>query len=82
MKLVDECIVELKAGNGGNGIIAWRREAHNPYGGPYGGDGGNGGNIIIVGDHNIDNLLHLKNHKRISAQNGENLIIWVILCMS
>ena len=72
MKLVDECIVELKAGNGGNGIIAWRREAHNPYGGPYGGDGGNGGNIIIVGDHNIDNLLHLKNHKRISAQNGEN----------
>ncbi|MBP5256850.1 MAG: GTPase ObgE [Mycoplasma sp.] len=72
MKLVDECIVELKAGNGGNGIIAWRREAHNPYGGPYGGDGGDGGNIIVIGDHNIDNLLHLKNHKRISAQNGEN----------
>ena len=72
MKLVDECYVELKAGDGGNGIVAWRREAHNPYGGPYGGDGGNGGNIIVLGDHNINDLLHLKNYKRITAHNGEN----------
>ncbi len=72
MKLVDECVVEFKAGNGGNGVVAWRREPHNPYGGPYGGDGGDGGNIIVVGDHNINDLLHLKNLKRIKACNGEN----------
>ena len=40
MQFIDECVVELKAGNGGNGIVSWRKEAHNPYGGPYGGDGG------------------------------------------
>ena len=70
MKLVDECFIELKAGNGGNGIVAWRREAHNPYGGPYGGDGGDGGDIIVFGDHNVHDLLHLKNHKRINGGKG------------
>lgn len=72
MQFVDECIISLKAGNGGNGIVAWRKEAHTPYGGPYGGDGGDGGDIILVGDENENTLLPLRNHKLISAQNGEN----------
>lgn len=72
MQFIDECIIQLKAGNGGNGIVAWRREAHNPHGGPYGGDGGDGGNIIFVGDHNTTTLMPLRNHKIISANNGEN----------
>ena len=72
MQFVDTCIVELKAGNGGNGVVSWRREAHNPYGGPFGGDGGDGGDIIIIGDHNINTLMTLRNHKRITAENGEN----------
>lgn len=72
MQFVDECTIELKAGNGGNGIVAWRREAHNPYGGPYGGDGGDGGDIILVGDLNENTLLPLRNHKLISAAYGEN----------
>ena len=72
MQFIDTCIIELKAGNGGNGVISWRREAHNPYGGPFGGDGGDGGDIIIVGDHNINTLMTLRNQKKIIAENGEN----------
>ncbi len=72
MQFIDECVLELKAGNGGNGIVAWRREAHNPYGGPYGGNGGDGGSIILIGDINENTLLPLRNHKIISAANGEN----------
>lgn len=72
MQFVDECVIELKAGNGGNGVIAWRREAHTPNGGPYGGDGGDGGDIVLVGDNNTNSLLQLRNHKIIKAQNGEN----------
>ncbi|WEK83073.1 MAG: GTPase ObgE [Mycoplasma sp.] len=71
MHFIDECIVELKAGNGGNGIVSWRREKFNPYGGPSGGDGGNGGNVVLVGDQNTNTLLHLRNHKIIQAEDGE-----------
>ena len=72
MHVIDECTVQLKAGNGGNGIVAWRREAHNPYGGPYGGDGGKGGDVILVGDINTNTLMPLRNRKIIQAQDGEN----------
>ena len=72
MQFVDKCIIEFKAGDGGNGIVSWRKEAHYPEGGPWGGDGGNGGDIIIVGDHNQNSLFHLRYNKKISAQNGEN----------
>ncbi len=71
MAFVDKCIVELKAGNGGDGIVAWRREAHVPLGGPAGGNGGNGGNIILIGDHNENSLQNLKYLKSIKAENGE-----------
>jgi GTP-binding protein len=56
MQFVDECTINLKAGNGGNGIVSWRREANVPLGGPYGGNGGDGGNIILIGDHNMNTL--------------------------
>lgn len=72
MQFVDECILNLKAGNGGNGVVSWRREAHYPEGGPWGGDGGSGGSIIAIGDHNINSLFDLRNKKNIFAQNGEN----------
>ncbi len=72
MQFVDECTLTLKAGNGGNGVVSWRREAHYPEGGPWGGDGGNGGSIIIIGDHNINTLFDLRNKKNIFAQDGEN----------
>ena len=72
MQFIDKCKILIKAGDGGNGIVAWRREAHYPEGGPAGGDGGKGGNVIIVGDENINSLSHLRYLKKIIAQNGQN----------
>ena len=69
---VDRVIVKLKAGNGGNGIVSFRREAHVPLGGPNGGDGGNGGSIIFEVDTNKSTLLDLRYNKKIIAKNGEN----------
>ncbi len=56
MAFIDECKILFKAGDGGNGLVAWRREAHVPLGGPAGGDGGNGGSIILRGNHNENSL--------------------------
>lgn len=67
---VDKCNIELKAGDGGEGIVSWRRESHYPEGGPWGGDGGNGGNIFIVGNHNFNSLFDLRYTRRIKADNG------------
>ncbi|MDR0739385.1 MAG: GTPase ObgE [Mycoplasmataceae bacterium] len=72
MQLVDECIINLKAGTGGNGIVSWRREPNVPMGGPYGGDGGDGGNIILIGNHNINTLFEWRSRKTVIAANGEN----------
>ncbi len=69
---VDRVVVKLKAGNGGNGIVSFRREAHVPLGGPNGGDGGNGGSIYFMVDTNKSTLLDLRYIKKITAKNGEN----------
>ena len=50
---IDVAKIELKAGKGGDGSVAFRREKYEPSGGPAGGDGGDGGSIIIVGDKDI-----------------------------
>ncbi|MGL4647541.1 MAG: GTPase ObgE [Mycoplasmoidaceae bacterium] len=72
MQFVDKCIIEFKAGDGGDGIIAWRRESHYPEGGPWGGDGGRGGDIILVSSFNESSLFNLRNAKKILAPNGQN----------
>ncbi|MDC4163418.1 GTPase ObgE [Mycoplasma sp. T363T] len=72
MQFIDRCQLKLIAGNGGDGIIAWRREAHYDKGGPAGGSGGKGGNVILVADHNQSTLLSLKYSKIIRASNGDN----------
>lgn len=72
MKFVDKCVIELKAGDGGNGAVSWRKEAHYPEGGPWGGDGGKGGDVIIVGDHNINTLFDFRYIKKIIAESGGN----------
>ena len=69
MQFIDECKIELKAGDGGNGIISWHHEAHVNLGGPAGGDGGNGGNIYLVADHNEPSLFDLRYIKLIKAEN-------------
>lgn len=72
MQFIDTAKLYVKAGNGGNGIVAFRREAHVPLGGPFGGDGGNGGSIIFQVDTHKTTLYDLKFRKKIVAGNGEN----------
>lgn len=64
--------INLKSGNGGDGAIAWRREKFEPSGGPAGGDGGNGGSIILVADRNVQTLMDFKFKRHYKANNGEN----------
>lgn len=72
MQFIDKVKLKLKAGNGGNGIVAFKREKYNPLGGPSGGDGGNGGSIIFKVDTNKSTLLDLRFSKMIRAEDGEN----------
>lgn len=66
----DRVIIELRAGKGGNGIIAWRREKYIPKGGPYGGDGGEGGSIILEADCQLPSLEGYRNQRLLKADNG------------
>lgn len=67
---VDTVTIQLLAGRGGDGIIAWRREKYIPKGGPAGGDGGNGGSLVLEADPQIPSLEHLRNYRIIKAENG------------
>lgn len=69
---IDLVKITIVSGNGGNGVVAFRREKHVPLGGPSGGDGGRGGDIIFKADPNKATLLDLRFHKRIVAENGGN----------
>lgn len=69
---VDEVVVELEAGSGGNGCMAFRREKGVPMGGPYGGNGGRGSNIIFKVDEGLNTLLDLRYKKVIKGNNGGN----------
>lgn len=69
---IDDVSLVVKAGKGGNGAVAFRREKYVPFGGPSGGDGGKGGSVIFVGDEGLTTLLDLRYQKIISAPNGEN----------
>ncbi|WP_306483898.1 GTPase ObgE [Anaerococcus sp.] len=69
--MIDYAKVSLKAGDGGNGAVAWRREKYEPNGGPAGGDGGNGGSIIIKATRNLSTLDEFRYRTKYKAQNGE-----------
>ena len=70
--LIDEVTIYVKAGNGGNGCVAFRHEKFVAKGGPSGGNGGRGGDIIFVGDKGVTTLLDFKYHRIIKAKSGEN----------
>ena len=72
MNFVDFASINVKAGNGGNGCVAFLREKFRPKGGPSGGDGGNGGNIYLKVDSNLSTLSDLTYNKHYHAKNGEN----------
>lgn len=72
MKFIDQTIIQVIAGNGGNGCVNFRREKYIPKGGPDGGDGGNGGNIWLQSDNNLNTLIDLRFKKTFQAPHGEN----------
>ncbi len=67
---VDYVRVKVQAGNGGNGCVAFRREKYVPFGGPAGGNGGNGGDIIFEADENVSTLVALRYNSYVKAGNG------------
>ncbi|QCI23915.1 Obg family GTPase CgtA [Buchnera aphidicola (Macrosiphoniella sanborni)] len=72
MKFIDQTIIQVIAGNGGNGCVNFRREKYIPKGGPDGGDGGDGGNIWIEANRHLNTLIDLKFKKNFQAQHGQN----------
>ena len=70
MKFVDEASLYVKAGDGGRGCVSFRREKYIPRGGPDGGDGGKGGDVIIVGKESLVSLLDFKYKRHYKAENG------------
>ncbi|SFA69035.1 GTP-binding protein [Lentibacillus halodurans] len=69
---VDQVSVYVKAGDGGNGIVAYRREIYVPKGGPAGGDGGNGGDVIFKVDEGLNTLMDFRYNRHYKAKRGEN----------
>ena len=69
---VDVAKINLKAGKGGDGAVAFRREKYEPAGGPYGGDGGDGGSIVLVADEGIRTLMDFRYKRHYKAETGEN----------
>ncbi len=72
MKFVDEANIYVKAGDGGNGIVSFRREKYIPMGGPDGGDGGDGGSVYVVGTDNLNTLSDFRHTRRFVAPRGSN----------
>jgi GTP-binding protein len=69
---IDQATIFIRSGKGGDGCVSFRREKFIPKGGPDGGDGGKGGDVILIADESIDTLLHFKNHPHWRAKNGGN----------
>ncbi|MBI4777185.1 MAG: GTPase ObgE [Deltaproteobacteria bacterium] len=72
MKFIDEAKVWIKSGDGGGGCLSFRRERFLPKGGPDGGDGGKGGNIVVVADPGMNTLLDFKYQQHFKAERGRN----------
>jgi len=71
MKFIDEALIDVAAGNGGNGCASFRREKFIPMGGPDGGDGGRGGSIWAQADRNLNTLVEYRYTRSFKAKNGE-----------
>lgn len=72
MKFIDEALIEVEAGSGGNGAVSFRREKYVPRGGPDGGDGGRGGSIYAVADRNLNTLIDYRYARIHRAKGGEH----------
>ena len=72
MKFVDEAEIRVEAGDGGNGVIGFRREKYVPRGGPDGGDGGDGGSVYLIADENLNTLIDYRFERFHRAERGQN----------
>ncbi len=72
MKFIDKAKIHVKAGDGGNGCVAWRREKFVPMGGPAGGNGGKGGDVILRADSRLQTLMDFKYTKHFKAKRGQH----------
>ena len=70
MKFIDQAKIYVKAGGGGNGCVSFRREKFIPKGGPDGGNGGRGGDVILEASHDLNNLIAQFYVPRLIAKNG------------
>ena len=71
MKFLDQVDLKVSSGDGGKGIVAWRREKFVPKGGPSGGDGGDGGSVYVEADENLYTLMDLSHNTQVFAEDGE-----------
>jgi Predicted GTPase len=69
---IDSAKIFVKAGDGGNGVVSFRREKFVPKGGPDGGDGGNGGSVILQADRNLSTLLDFRYKAHYKAEHGRH----------
>ncbi len=72
MRFVDEAVITVEAGDGGNGVASFRREKFVPFGGPDGGDGGRGGSIYIQADDDTSTLVDYRYTRKFRAERGKN----------
>jgi GTP-binding protein len=70
MRFIDECTLRVEAGAGGNGVVAFRREKFVPFGGPAGGDGGRGGDVVLIADSGTNTLFHIHHLQTVRAERG------------
>ncbi len=71
MKFVDEAEIRVEAGDGGNGVVGFRREKYIPLGGPDGGDGGDGGSVYLIAAENVNTLVDFRYHSVHRAEHGQ-----------
>ncbi|MFN5661842.1 MAG: hypothetical protein ACK48N_07110, partial [Planctomyces sp.] len=69
---VDQAVIRVQAGHGGAGAVAFRRQKYEPKGGPQGGDGGKGGDVILQADDGINTLLDFRGRPDWQAEDGED----------
>src|SRR5665213_2179871 len=72
MRFLDVAKVYIRSGNGGNGCVAFRREKFIEYGGPYGGNGGRGGDVVVEAVDNLNTLIDFRYQQHVTAKNGQH----------
>ena len=72
MKFLDQAKIYITSGKGGRGCVSFRKEKYIEFGGPNGGNGGKGGNVIIVGNQNLNTLIDFRYQQHFKAKKGDN----------